>query len=179
LQNESVYLNQKFLGYMCNAGDDRHLTNIFLLNGDKVGWSKKSIAYTYSPPTLSQFHKQQLRWVRSHITSLWFIMQHLERWSPIFVFLNVKFLCRYIYMLSIYLGMIFLCTTYLSLWPVWTILFGITIVTLIKTIIAIIFTKKFKFFYLLMFSVYAFFVFNPLLFYGLFTPHKIGWYTRS
>jgi N-acetylglucosaminyltransferase len=179
LKYDTIYLNQRFLGLQCHAGDDRHLTNLFLLSGNRVGWSARSVAYTPSPPTLYKFHRQQLRWVRSHVASLWFLFSNMHRWNLVFGFLTMKLLYRYIYMIFIYVVMITLSISYMSVIPWIIILVSILLVTLVKASIAMLYTGKFKFLHMLVFSIYTFFIFNPIMFYGVISPQKVGWYTRD
>lgn len=179
LKYNDVYLNQKFLGLHCNAGDDRHLTNLFLLSGNRVGWSSKAVAYTPSPPQMSKFVKQQLRWVRSHVASFWFLFSNIHRWSLIFGFLTLKLIYRYVYMMFIYFAMFYLSIVEHSFMPILIVLTSILVVTSIKASIAILYTKSPKFLYMFLFSIFTFFVFNPIMFFGVLTPHKVGWYTRD
>lgn len=179
LRYDSIYLNQKFLGLHCNAGDDRHLTNLFLLSGNRVGWSAKAIAYTPSPPSTKKLMKQQLRWVRSHVASLWFLFCNIHRWSLLFGFLTFKLIFRYIYMLFIYFLTIFLSVYMMSFFPIFIVLVSILVVTIIKASIAMLYTGQSKFLHMAFFSIYTFFIFNPVMFYGVITPHKVGWYTRD
>lgn len=179
LKYSSMYLNQKFLGLQCNAGDDRHLTNLFLLSGHKVGWSSKAVAHTPSPPETGKFLNQQLRWIRSHVASFWFLFSNLHRWSFIFGFLTFKLMYRYVYMALVYVGMFYLAIQEWTIVPFIVVLISILAVTAVKSVVAIFYTGSAKFLHMFMFSLYTFLLFNPIMFYGILTPHRVGWYTRD
>lgn len=179
LKYDQIYLNQRFLGLNCNAGDDRHLTNLFLLSGHRVGWSSKAVAHTPTPPTTYKFLKQQLRWIRSHVASFWFLFANIHRWSFIFGFLTIKLIYRYLYMGLIYIGMFWLAVEHMSIMPIVIVLASILVVTLVKASVAMIYTGSPRFMHMFLYSIYTFFLFNPVMFYGVLTPHKVGWYTRD
>lgn len=179
MEHEHEYLNQKFLGQNCVTGDDRHLTNLFLISGHRVGWSSKSIAYTLSPSTTTKFVKQQLRWVRSYVASLWFTLLNLRRCPFLFLFLTFRIMYRYAYMSVVYFSMIYLSASEVSPYPVAGVTMGVLAVTLVKSLVAVIYTKKIKFIYLMMFSMYNLFLLNPLIMIGALTPYKNGWGTRG
>lgn len=179
LKHKEDYLNQTFFGHVCAAGDDRHLTNLFLLSGKTVGWSKNSKAWTHSPDKIGKFIKQQLRWIRSHVSSFYYIGKRIASWNIIFAIFTVKLIFRYAYMLLLYFSMFSESIHNLSLWPFIIALISVVIVTVIKTIIALMYTRKKEMAYLLAYSVYTFFIFNPVVFYGILTPTKVGWLTRN
>lgn len=179
LKNEDDYLNQKFFGYTCTAGDDRHLTNLFLLSGNKVGWSGHSKSWTHSPDKLIPFLKQQLRWIRSHISSFYYIGSRVKDWNFVFGLFTFKLIFRYGYMMLLYISL--LCSTIIttSINPLLIAFISLLIVTLVKTGVAMVHTRKFKMIYLLAYSAFTFFIFNFVVFYGVLTPTKVGWLTRK
>jgi len=59
------FLNEKFLGTVCETGDDRSLTNLILRQGYDTVFQRTSVVYTDSQNGLWAFIKQQLRWARS------------------------------------------------------------------------------------------------------------------
>lgn len=179
LANEKEYINQKFFNIKCVAGDDRHMTNLFLLSGHKVVWSQDAIAYTHSPETLGLFFKQQLRWIRSQIHSFYFIIPRIHKWSLAYAIFTIKMNFTYAYMVFVYLAMFYSCWHYQSILPLVIILVSVLIVTLIKAIIAYIQTADLKFAYLLISSLFSFFIFNPIMIYGMLTPYKSSWLTRK
>jgi hyaluronan synthase/N-acetylglucosaminyltransferase len=179
LKNRETYMNQTFLGSECSAGDDRHLTSIFLLAGKKIGWTPKAKAWTNSPSTMHKFLKQQLRWTRSHVPGLCFLLRRVRWWTPILALHIFKFVFRYVYMFAIYLLVIALSIHLMNPLPIAVTLLSILVITLIKANVAYIYTLESKFAWLLVFTMYVFFVFNPLMFYAILTPTKTGWMTRA
>jgi hyaluronan synthase len=59
------YITQKFLGKTCTFGDDRHLTNLVLVEGHDVVYDKHAVAYTHVPENMGEYLKQQVRWNKS------------------------------------------------------------------------------------------------------------------
>lgn len=179
IQHQEEYLNQRFFGHLCTAGDDRHLTNLFLLSGHRVGWSANAISYTHSPDKMLPFLKQQLRWIRSHISSFYYIGHRIKDWKFVFGIFTVKLIFRYFYMMLLYFSMIGASFVTMSLWPIMITLISLLVVTFVKTTIAIMHTRQLKMFNLMIYSLFTFFIFNAVVFYGILTPTKVGWLTRS
>lgn len=61
------YVHQKFLNEECTYGDDRHLTNLVLMNNYKIQYVDEAIVLTEVPNKLTKFIKQQIRWKKSFI----------------------------------------------------------------------------------------------------------------
>jgi hyaluronan synthase/N-acetylglucosaminyltransferase len=57
--------DQTFMGKKCTYGDDRHLTNLVLLEGFRTKYVVSAHSRTLFPPTAGQWVRQQLRWSRS------------------------------------------------------------------------------------------------------------------
>lgn len=173
------YLNQSFMGQSCIAGDDRHLTNMFVRMGKKVCWSYFSRGYTLSPESFGGFVKQQLRWSRSHTAAVYYIAQHVKEFHPMFVFFITKMMFRYIYFVALYLLLVERLVVNQDVMFLATV--GLTVlgVSVIKSVIAWLYTREWKFLWLLFYGIMSFFVFTPLLFYGLITPLKTSWLTRN
>lgn len=179
IEHKDTYLNQTFLGKPCMAGDDRHLTNIFLLNGRKVIWSGRSRANTYSPSTYRKFFKQQLRWTRSHVTALWFLLKNIHKWPLMFYLFVFKFNFRYFYMFIVYVYMVHTSVQQRGVMPLVGVGLAVGVIALIKSIIALIYTGDWKFVYLALCSLFTFYVLNPVVYYGALTPTKVHWLTRN
>lgn len=60
------FRNQVFLGKTCTYGDDRHLTNLVLGMGCRVGYAPRARCETNVPDSLRTYVKQQARWGRSY-----------------------------------------------------------------------------------------------------------------
>jgi len=61
------YVNERFLGTICTFGDDRHLTRMVLEDGHEVVYTRRAKAKTYTPDTMRDFIRQQIRWKKSFI----------------------------------------------------------------------------------------------------------------
>lgn len=178
LDNQEKYLNQVFLGKKCDTGDDRHLTNIFLLSGKKVIWEPSAVAMTFSPPKMAKFLKQQLRWTRSHIISIPFLIENRKNWTKPFTYFTAKLYFQYTYQLNMYLTLIYFMYTHASLWPLAVVILSIFVVATLKTLVASLYIRTTEIAYLIAYNLYGFFVLNPIIIYGLFTPMKDNWLTR-
>ena len=64
-QVKEAFVTQRFLGRECTFGDDRHLTNLVLLAGYQVVYSR-AMAFTEVPTTIGKYLRQQIRWGKSH-----------------------------------------------------------------------------------------------------------------
>lgn len=169
------FKNQTFWGIKCGPGDDRHLTNMFLIRGYKSKQTHLTIGYTESPATFIRFIKQQTRWMRSFFREQYWqflaiknqsvflsIVTQYEILYPIFVF---AWLCNIIPSHSGHL-LIRLMTTMLG------------IIT-IRTVILCIFMKSFNYIYNILYLPLFMFFLLPLKVYCLFTMHRMNWITSS
>lgn len=179
LDNLDEYLNQQFLGSKCTAGDDRHMTLLFALSGNKVCWSKNSNSYTVSPPTLGKFIKQQVRWSRSHIASVFYMFKNINKCRLSFLFFNIKFLFKYFYSMAVYAYALSMLLFYSHFMYFGAILLGLFIISGIKIAIALLYTRDKKFLCLFPYAICSFFILQPILLYGAFTPFVKKWSTRS
>ena len=76
------YLNQKFLGLTCAAGDDIHLTNLVIGEDFRSVYKPHAAARTQVPTAVRQYLRQQLRWYRSFYRELLWIMPLLPGRHP-------------------------------------------------------------------------------------------------
>jgi len=60
------FINQTFMNKPCTYGDDRHLTNLVLIDGWKVRYASKAKCYTQAPTKFIALLKQQSRWGKSY-----------------------------------------------------------------------------------------------------------------
>jgi len=178
LESADLYLNQKFMGRDCVAGDDRYLTCIFALKGEKIGFALKSLAYTISPSTLTGFVRQQLRWTRSNIPALLFALKNAGLISSTFITFMLAVVFRYSYFAILYICVLWLLLVGNVVAPL-MILFIILLVSGIKAANAFLYCREWKMFYLMPLSVLSFFVLSPVVIYGIMTPSAMGWLTRS
>ncbi len=74
------YVSQRFLGSWCTFGDDRHLTNLVLREGERVVFDEHARARTNVPTTMRSYLKQQVRWNKSfYREALWTARHALTR----------------------------------------------------------------------------------------------------
>lgn len=179
LDHLEEYINQTFLNNKCQIGDDRHLTNIFILNNKKVSWSKDSIAYTESPSEYYKFTKQQIRWAKGNIISFSYILPRIKKWNIYYTFFTCALVYRYLYILKLYIIMLIYLFIYHDIYMSITIITTALFVTFLKLILAYLYTYKKNFIYMFYFTVYNFFILNPIILYSLFTVGNMSWGTRS
>lgn len=178
LKTADLYLNQQFMGKKCIAGDDRYMTCLFALRKKKIGCAVKSMAYTISPSVFNDFVKQQLRWTRSNTPALIFVLRNWRKISPLFIGFMLAVVFRYSYFAVLYV-----CTIMALIFGYYTaplvILLIILAVSGLKAINAFLYTGEWEMFYLMPLSLLSFFLFSPIVIYGVFTPLATGWLTRT
>jgi N-acetylglucosaminyltransferase len=59
------FLNQKFMGKICDSGDDGWMTTLLLKHGNRTVYQSTSVAITIAPSSFRAFLRQQLRWNRN------------------------------------------------------------------------------------------------------------------
>lgn len=178
LKSADLYLNQKFLGNKCIAGDDRFLTCLFALNGKHSVCSLNAIAYTISPPDFMGFLRQQLRWSRSYTPAFIFTIKESLNISRAFMLFMLAVAFRYSYFAALYILFIACIASGNFIAPLY-ILLTILLVSGIKAFNAFLYTRKLSMFYLMPLSILALFVLSPVVIYGIFTPTSTGWLTRK
>jgi hyaluronan synthase len=62
---QEEFLNQKFLGKICDSGDDGWMTTLLVKHEFKTVYQSTAIAYTVPPTNFGAFLRQQLRWNRN------------------------------------------------------------------------------------------------------------------
>jgi hyaluronan synthase len=169
------FKNQKFLGIKCGPGDDRHLTNMFLIKGFKSRQTHLAIGYTESPGTFIRFIKQQTRWMRSFFREQYWqilaignqsiflsVVTQYEILFPVFVF---SWLCSIVAKTS---GLLLLRMTLIT-----------TGVMFLRTLILICLMKDFYYGYNILYLPMFMFCLLPLKVYCLFTMRRMQWITSS
>lgn len=73
------FISQTFMGKRCTYGDDRHLTNLVLMQGHKVRYAAKAKCYTQAPTKFFSLLKQQSRWGKSYWRELLWQMKALPK----------------------------------------------------------------------------------------------------
>lgn len=178
LKTADLYLNQRYLGRDCIAGDDRFLTCLFALSKKRIGCATEALAYTISPPTLGGFVKQQLRWTRSNTPAFLFTVWNWRKISALFNLFMFGVIFRYVYFTVLYVYTILALILGYYAAPLY-ILLTILAVSGLKAINAFFYTREWKMFYLMPLAVLSFFMLSPVVIYGVFTPSVTGWMTRT
>ena len=62
---QTEFTNQKFLGRLCDSGDDGWMTSLLLKYDYHTVYQATALAYTDPPSSFGQFLRQQLRWNRN------------------------------------------------------------------------------------------------------------------
>jgi cellulose synthase/poly-beta-1,6-N-acetylglucosamine synthase-like glycosyltransferase len=184
LDNKEDYLTQQFFGRHCRAGDDRHMTSMFLLSGHGVGWTSKARCWTKTPATLRSILKQQIRWVRSNTIEMTYLFPRMSQWSWPFSFFTLKLIFIYAHRIFMYIATILLTIQLLSPIPVVVISLAIIMSALAKCFIEYFWNYNVTrqtsgFNYLIGYVLFEFFVLAPAITYGIMTPYVVGWLTRN
>lgn len=75
------FVSQKFLGQACTYGDDRHLTWLVLSEGYLTRIQEGAIAYTMAPRKIPEYIPQQVRWTKSFIREIFWVLPKFHRIS--------------------------------------------------------------------------------------------------
>jgi len=182
LDNKENFVNQKVGSIHCKAGDDRHLTNVFIFNRSKVAWSPYAVAQTESPARLLKFLRQQVRWSRSFfMENLWLILNGKMTKMPfMFYVLTFKNVFRYAYLVFFYL---FLALFLLFFYDPVILLIAILhtcMIVLFKGMIGIAVSNKFSIsIKVFLLSIMGYILLGPVLIYAACSFWKTGWMTRK
>lgn len=179
LDHLEEYTNQIFLNQKCQIGDDRHLTNLFILNNKNVSWSLNSVAYTDAPSNYDKFIKQQIRWAKGNAISFFYIIPRIHKWSLSYAFFTFALVYRYLYIFKLYIIMLISMLIYQDFYTSMYILLSTLIITFIKMLLAYFYTYDIKFIHMFSFTLYNFFILNPIILYSTFTIGHTNWGTRS
>lgn len=87
----SDYVNQSFMGNICHASEDRHLTNLIHEKGMNVVYVEEAICYTEAPEKLTHFIKQQLRWKRGFYRESLYVTTYSWKKSKLMFLENLLF----------------------------------------------------------------------------------------
>ena len=184
LEHKDDYVNQTILGRRCKAGDDRHMTGLFLFSGHRVGWTSWARCWTNIPMTISALIKQQMRWVRSHTAEMFFLMS-CKGWTLPFAFFATKLMFNYAYRATMFAVLIISIISGQALVPLILVFGGMFGSLIVKLIMEhfwgqdLLHGEAGKLRHLLSYALFDFFVLTPVISYAIFTPWKVGWLTRG
>lgn len=175
---EKIFKNwseQKFLGKLCNYGDDRHLTNKILSLGKRVIYTHLAHASTETPTNLYRFFKQQIRWNKSAFREIFWNIPILHKHS-LFMTIDLVYVLFYPYFCISYLMIVLWSGTLFDLGLYLTI---VLVLGLIKSIYGYIRTKNLEIlFYFLYTLIYISIVF-PAKIFALLNLNDNSWGTSS
>lgn len=169
------FKNQTFWGIKCGPGDDRHLTNMFLIRGYKSKQTHLAIGYTESPATFVRFIKQQTRWMRSFFREQYWQFLAIKNHS-LFLSMVTQYEMLYPIFVFIWLCYIIKSNSGFLLIRLTSTMIGIIS---IRTFILCIFMKSFNYLYNILYLPLFMFFLLPLKVYCLFTMHRMNWITSS
>ena len=184
IEHKEEYISQKIFGKECISGDDRHMTSLFLLSGHKVGWTSKAKCWTIIPSTWSSTIKQQVRWIRSNVAELAYLIKKLRQWPWPFMIFTFKLIFMYFYRIFMYITMIIVSILTQSLLPIVIVAASCFALSAIKLAVEHVCKQPFSrensgIAYLIPYILFEFFILTPIVAYGIITPHKNGWLTRN
>jgi cellulose synthase/poly-beta-1,6-N-acetylglucosamine synthase-like glycosyltransferase len=171
---------QSVFGKKCFAGDDRHMTNLFLINGYGSTWAEDAVAWTNTPESLRGFLNQQLRWARSFSAELLWLFSSKSFWRMRLAnqYFLIKNFLKYFYavlFLGVGLSLIFSHPLY----GLVSLLAVFLAVCLSKGLLAFAISKKASMILkTLGIGLFGYAILSPLLVYGFLTFNKSGWLTR-
>lgn len=169
------FKNQTCFGIKCGPGDDRHLTNMFLIRGYKSRQTHLAIGYTESPATFIRFIKQQTRWMRSFFREQYWQFIAIKNQS---VFLSIVTQYEILYPIFVFIWLCNIIPSHSGLLLIRLMSTMIGIITF-RTIILCIFMKSIYYVYNILYLPLFMFFLLPLKVYCLFTMHRMNWITSS
>lgn len=176
IKNKDEYLNQTFLNKECNNGDDRVLTR-FALRNYKVAYCEKAIVETDVPETLFKYLKQQLRWKRGFIRESLLTLKENYKTNKILSFEVVMSL--FIPLLSLAIRTFYIILCFISLPFAISFIISVILLSYIRNIFLIFFSKDKKVNYLLIpYTLMSEFILYWLYFIALFNLTNKEWGTR-
>lgn len=176
-QVKDDFVFQRFLGQPCTFGDDRHLTNLLLILGYKIGYVHDAVAWTDAPPGLDRYVRQQARWNRS----FWREQLWTARAIP-----RQHFMLGLDWALNLVLPFLFAASVlwygyqiFVEGWePLVRFFIMLMSMATLRAMPAIAATRQAKFLLMPAFALFHIFLLLPLRFYALVTPLIGGWGTR-
>jgi hyaluronan synthase len=172
------YVSQRFLGSWCTFGDDRHLTNLVLREGERVVFDEHARADTNVPTTMRSYLKQQVRWNKSfYREALWTARHALTRKPYLWFDLALQLMLPF--MLITAVGSVVYHAITVS--PDHLLTYGGVVlgIAILRSAYGLVRTREAGF---LLFSVYGFvhvFLLIPTRLYALTTMRRTHWGSRT
>lgn len=169
------WINQRFLGSLCTYGDDRHLTNLTLALGRYVKFTPYAFCYTETPETFIRWVTQQTRWSKSFYREALFSIKAIpvqSLWMTYEILFHIiyPFILIYSLLVLVYKG---------TLWQMIVWILTLFIMGGLRTIYALLYTKKLKFLFNIFYGVVYLIGFIPAKIQALLFLWDNGWGTSS
>jgi cellulose synthase/poly-beta-1,6-N-acetylglucosamine synthase-like glycosyltransferase len=171
------FISQTFLGKRCTFGDDRHLTNLVLRKGYQVKYSN-AVCYTAVPRGFGEYLKQQQRWGKSHWREMLWQFGALPKHSLYLAYDWVTTLLLPMLLVAslVYYGWAAVAH---GAWYLAYVFLMILVMSLLRTILPLVETRRAVFLLFPVYSVMHLFVLLPLKFVSLATVLHGTWGTRQ
>lgn len=172
------FISQTFLGQPCTYGDDRHLTWLVLKEGYITRIQEGAVARTMAPCTLPEYIPQQVRWTKSFIREIFWVLPNLNRIS-LFSIMDTLYqpIISFCFMFAL-ANVVFMSLETLNPLLLISEIFILLLMASMRGIYGFIRTGWKEF---IRFPIYGFLhvmIILPLRWKALFTMRDIGWGTR-
>lgn len=169
------FVNQTYCGIKCGPGDDRHLTNMFLIRGWRSLQTHKAIAYTEAPKSFLRFIKQQTRWMRSFFREQFWQIKAIGEQNA---FLAIVTQYELLYPIFVLLWFLSIITNSSMILLIKVSLLVISVVC-VRTVLLILFMRDMSMVYNIFYLPLFMFFLLPLKIYCLATCYKMNWITST
>ena len=169
------WIEQKLLGKECTFGDDRHLTNLILINKGKVFYNFLAKCYTDTPITIKRFATQQTRWGKSFLRE-YFINIKSFRLDTLWLSFEQTFVFFIVYYVIYFMTINFFKSNLDNILIIFAslITFGY-----IRSFIAIFASRDFSFIIFPLYTFLYFYILFPVKLWTLFTFNVTSWGTGN
>lgn len=171
------FIAQRFMGKPCTFGDDRHLTNLTLLAGYRVVYTRAE-AWTEVPSGLRQYLRQQTRWGKSHWRELLWTWRALPK-HPLYLAYDWALTLLLPFLLVASVGRYVVAAAGGHPRQVLVFLAAVILMGLVRAVPAVVSTRRPEFLLLAVFSLFHLVVLLPLKFVSLVTVARGTWGTRK
>jgi len=170
-----IWIDQKLFGKECTFGDDRHLTNLILMNNGKLGYNYAPKCYTDTPTTIQRFATQQTRWGKS------FLREYIVNINSFrFDTLWLSFEQTFVFFIVYYVIYLMVSNFYnMNLNNILLIYSSLIIFGYIRSLIGIISSRKMDFIIFPLYGYLYFYILFPVKLWTLFTFNITSWGTGS
>lgn len=171
------FLNQTYCCVTVGPGDDRHLTNLIMMSGNRSVQTSYAIAQTESPIQFYRFLNQQLRWMRSFYREQIWQIRSIPHQN---IYLSLITTYEILFPFFILLGFFqkFFITVPSSI-LIHRAIYGIAILSLRTLLLVWMQGWDCNYFLnILYFPLYFFFIL-PIKLYAMVSCSKMGWITSS